>query len=397
MKYKVGDKVRIKTNGYDTKFIDKLGKTKIIHLEFLPEMKIYCGYIAIIIEVKQDMNLYRIDLDNHRFMWCDEMFDETFGFKQLAIGEVFDFEGHKLKVEEGINDSCIGCFFDKCKFDNGCNCGILLNKGVIPECIISNRVDKNSVIFKEIEDNYIFEELPIGEVFDFKGHKLRVEKDVHGSCAGCFMLKNYRIENCCAQLFQDRLRPRCGSMRKDRTGVIFKEIENMEKRKVELDIETAKKWYNENDNSLRTIALQAYTEDELKPNELPNTWEEFCKNYHNCEEDSCIDSFSNIVTYSNNHERSSLVDRNLLPNKKYAEGILALCQLTQLRDCYRQGWVPDWSNCVEIKYSIVLQYTKITSIGKWNVQSFLSFQTSEICDKFLNNFKDLIELAKEYI
>ena len=76
---------------------------------------------------------------------------------------------------------------------------------------------------------------------------------------------------------------------------------------------------------------------------------------------------------------------------------MALCQLTQLRDCYRQGWVPDWSNCGEIKYSIVVQYTKITSIGKWNVQSFLSFQTSEICDKFLKNFKDLIELAKEYI
>lgn len=65
--------------------------------------------------------------------------------------------------------------------------------------------------------------------------------------------------------------------------------------------------------------------------------------------------------------------------------------------CYRQGWVPDWNNRENIKYSIIVQYNKITSIYRRNVQSFLSFQTSEICDKFLNNFKDLIELAKEYI
>ena len=326
MKYKVGDKVRIKTNGYDTKFIDKLGKTKIIHLEFLPEMKIYCGYIAIIIEVKQDMNLYRIDLDNHRFMWCDEMFDETFDFKQLAIGEVFDFEGHKLKVEEDINDSCNGCIFDKCKFHNGCNCGILLNRGVIPECTLSNRVDKNSIIFKEIKDS-----------------------------------------------------------------------KTMEERSVKIDIETAKKWYNGSDENLKTLALQVFSEEELTYNGLPNNWEEFCKNHHTCENDGCVDIFSYIVTCSNNHVRSSLFDKNLLPNKKYAEGLLALCQLTQLRDCYRQGWVPDWNNCEDIKYSIVVQYNKITSIDTWNVQSFLSFQTSEIRDKFLNNFKDLIELAKEYI
>lgn len=318
MKYKVGDKVRIKTNGYDTKFIDKLGKTKIIHLEFLPEMKIYCGYIAIIIEVKQDMNLYRIDLDNHRFMWCDEMFDETFDFKQLAIGEVFDFEGHKLKVEEDINDSCNGCFFDKCKFHNGCN------KGVIPECTL--RVDKKSIIFKEIKDS-----------------------------------------------------------------------KTMEERTIKVDIDTARKWYNGLDKSLHTLALQAFSENELKDSGLPNTWNEFCLETPIKQFEYYISADSGISQRADDVIRRIECDKNVLPNKKSAESILALCQLTQLRDRYRQGWVPDWNNCEDIKYSIVLQYTKITSIEKWIVQSFLSFQTSEICDKFLNNFKDLIELAKEYI
>ena len=326
MKYKVGDTVKIKSiDWFNAQEKDSGGDIHIYSVNnivyFTKDMSNYCSKEAKIEDIRIDDNIYFLDVDKRCYEWTDEMLDE----------------------------------------------------------------------------NYIFEELPIGEVFDFKGHKLRVEKDVHGSCAGCFMLENYRIKNCCAQLFEDRLRPRCGSMRKDRTGVIFKEIENMEKRKVELDIETAKKWYNGNDNSLRTIALQAYTEDELKHNELPNTWEEFCKNYHNCEEDSFVGTSGNIVTCSKNHGRSSLYDKNLLPNKKYAEGILALCQLTQLRDCYRQGLVPDWNSCEDIKYSIVVQYNKITSLDSWHVQSFLSFQTSEIRDKFLNNFKDLIELAKEYI
>ena len=317
MKYKVGDKVRIKTNGYDTKFIDKLGKTKIIHLEFLPEMKIYCGYIAIIIEVKQDMNLYRIDLDNHRFMWCDEMFDETFDFKQLAIGEVFDFEGHKLKVEEDINDSCNGCFFDKCKFHNGCN------KGVIPECTL--RVDKKSIIFKEIKDS-----------------------------------------------------------------------KTMEERTIKVDIDTARKWYNGLDKSLHTLALQAFSENELKDSGLPNTWNEFCLETPIKQFEYYISADSGISQRADDVIRRIECDKNVLPNKKSAESILALCQLTQLRDRYRQGWVPDWK---DDKYKYIINYDGDNlSLNLYHHRNtFLSFQSKEIRDLFVKNFKDLIELAKEYI
>ena len=325
MKYKVGDKVRIKTNGYDTKFIDKLGKTKIIHLEFLPEMKIYCGYIAIIIEVKQDMNLYRIDLDNHRFMWCDEMFDETFDFKQLAIGEVFDFEGHKLKVEKDINNSCNGCIFDKCKFHNGCICDILLNKGVIPECTLINRVDKNSIIFKEIKDS-----------------------------------------------------------------------KTMEERTIKVDIDTARKWYNGSDDSLRTLALQAFSEYELKDSVLPNTWNEFCLETPIKQFEYYISADSGISQRADGVIRRIECDKNVLPNKKSAEGHLAAMQLEQLRNRYRQGWKPNWKDSGN-KYVIEYDDDNLSSDNYKHCNRFLSFQSREIRDLFVKNFKDLIELAKEYI
>ena len=328
MKYKVGDKIKIKSiDWYNHQVKDKDGDIPINSVNyntyFTKNMSNYCSKEAKIEDIRIDDNTYFLDVDKRCYEWTDEMLDENYDFKQLAVGETFDFKGHKLRVEKvQKTSSCENCFFEKLRLSNVYACTELL-KGII-------------------------------------------------------------IPSCCYQ-------------RNDNNSVIFKEVTDMEERTIKVDIDTARKWYNGSDDSLKTLAKQAFSEEELTDDGLPNTWEEFCKNYHTCENDSCIDSFSNIVTYSNNHERSSIVDKNLLPNKKYAEGILALCQLTQLRDCYRQGWKPDWSNCDEIKYSIVLQYAKISSIERWNVQSFLSFQTSEICDKFLNNFKDLIELAKEYI
>ena len=325
MKHKVGDTVKIKSiDWFNAQEKDSDGDIHIYSVNnivsFTKDMSNYCSKEAKIEDIRIDDNIYFLDVDKRCYEWTDDMF----------------------------------------------------------------------------EDNYIFEELPIGEVFDFKGHKLRVEKDVHGSCAGCFMLKNYRIENCCAQLFQDRLRPRCGSMRKDRTGVIFKEIENMEKRKVELDIETAKKWYNGSDKSLHTLALQAFSENELKDSGLPNTWNEFCLETPIKQFEYYISADSGISQRADGVIRRIECDKNVLPNKKSAESILALCQLTQLRDRYRQGWVPNLKNN-ENKYIIdYVEDNLYLSIYKYN-NTFLSFQSKEIRDKFLDNFKDLIEQAKEYI
>jgi hypothetical protein len=58
----------------------------------------------------------------------------------------------------------------------------------------------------------------------------------------------------------------------------------MEERNIKIDINTAKKWYNGNDESLRNIALQAFTKEELTIQDLPNSWEEFCENYRITEE-----------------------------------------------------------------------------------------------------------------
>ena len=134
---------------------------------------------------------------------------------------------------------------------------------------------------------------------------------------------------------------------------------------------------------------------------LPKTWEEFCENYpissdeHFIRENSTITEASYMV-------RKQIVfrgkneDKNLLPNKETAEAFLALMQLVQLRDCYRQGWTPDW-NDGNNKFSIEIIDGEITTFWDNRKSRILSFQSIEVRDEFLNNFRGLIEEAKELI
>lgn len=135
--------------------------------------------------------------------------------------------------------------------------------------------------------------------------------------------------------------------------------------------------------------------EDIKP-ELPKTWEEFCEKYSEVKKEYYIDFDSEAeVTYKKN--RYALDDRNLLPTKEAAEAHLALMQLHQLRDCYRQGWVPDWNNTKQTKYCIDNHNNIHYNISYTSYVHFLAFQTEEIAKEFLHNFEDLIKKAGDLI
>lgn len=136
--------------------------------------------------------------------------------------------------------------------------------------------------------------------------------------------------------------------------------------------------------------------EDIKP-ELPRTWEEFCKTYPEVKKEYYIDFDSDAeTTYKEN--RNVFEDRNLLPSKEAAEAHLALMQLHQLRDCYRQGWVPDWGDTGQDKYGIRLcVYDRLAIIRCHENNHFLSFQTKNLAEEFLHNFEDLIRKAGDLI
>lgn len=133
--------------------------------------------------------------------------------------------------------------------------------------------------------------------------------------------------------------------------------------------------------------------EDIKP-QLPKTWEEFCKQNKINKNEYYLNPVSRIIKTEIN-ERHIYNDRNVLPNKQAAEQHLALMQLHQLRDCYRQGWIPDWSNCKN-KYCIIYNGVYCIIINT-HTNEFLTFQSREIAQEFFNNFKDLIEQAGDLI
>ena len=139
--------------------------------------------------------------------------------------------------------------------------------------------------------------------------------------------------------------------------------------------------------------------EDIKP-QLPKTWEEFCKQNVIRDGEHYIDSFSDIVKKTSiGTMRNCSSDRNILPNKQAAEAHLALMQLHQLRDCYRNDWIPNES----VSAHVIERYYDpnigaiLRVIRYYHPSKFLSFQTEVRAKEFLTNFRDLIEQAGDLI
>ena len=175
---------------------------------------------------------------------------------------------------------------------------------------------------------------------------------------------------------------------------LYKEME--EKRNITISIHKAKEWYNEG-GELREIALQAYSEEELCKVKLPKTWEEYCNNYPKQKHETYIGIFSTIESYNKISDRHHIQDKNLCPSEKSAEAHLALIQLEQLRDCYREGDIPDFNDDNTKKYCILKIKNNICVKTSYVTNSFLSFTKPKVAEEFLTNFKPLIKIAEDYI
>ena len=162
--------------------------------------------------------------------------------------------------------------------------------------------------------------------------------------------------------------------------------------------------FEENINDMKTkeiIIPQGWEIDEVRGNkiilmeskkELPETWEE-C--YEQLGEGEYIDEESKIRNYITQYGASKNTE-NILP-AGLGKPMLALMKLLVCREVYRQGWKPDWTKGTENKYCIINYFNEIQSIDYCFTDRVLSFQSAEIRDEFLENFRDLIEEAKELI
>ncbi len=141
-----------------------------------------------------------------------------------------------------------------------------------------------------------------------------------------------------------------------------------EERNITLTLDKAKEWYKKG-GELKEIALQAFTEKELNP--LPRSWKEYCRKY----EYTCLSTrYTNI-------------------SLKYD----TLLKLEQLRDCWWNGWEPNWNDGTQTKYCIIHYREEFKITVLCETRYFLSFPTRKMAEEFLKCFRDLIEKAGDLI
>ena len=92
MKYKVGDKVRIKSFDWYNENRDKIGQVDCgcgcAYAYFVPSMVTFCGQIVTISSVQTSLEAYRIKEDGGTFKWTDEMIEglaEEESEKKLSV------------------------------------------------------------------------------------------------------------------------------------------------------------------------------------------------------------------------------------------------------------------------------------------------------------------------
>ena len=287
--------------------------------------------------------------------------------KERKIGETFEFEGKKIEVKEAGYGECDGCILDGiCTRDN---------RSITGDCEGIERDDSTEVIFVEVQEQ---------------------PQDEQPKLNLCKILKY------CPQ-GEQFWSPMLGNVKLyciDQTA-----------KKVVVTLTSGATWKINQD---ATISIDEVTSPEIMlypsreqrdwtkvkyepKKKLPKTWEEFCKNYPIGKAEYFLNSSCRLRETRSGAERQEVLDRNILPSKQAAEAHLALMQLHQLRDAWREGWLPDWNNDNQGKYAI----TKVRNeyeVYEYKVSIvFLSFQDDKRAKEFLTNFRDLIEKAGDLI
>ena len=165
-------------------------------------------------------------------------------------------------------------------------------------------------------------------------------------------------------------------------------------RTIELPLDIARKLFKQNDE-LKEIALQAYSEAELKDCQLRN-WTDY---YNYVQENGiAVDTYyigtDGNIKLCNNPNVSKDALRCLCLTKKEAEAFLALMQLRQLRKLWIDNReLDDWS---DNKYNCCIYFTEEGNpdVSNFYIERCLSFPDKQMAINFLDCFKDLIVKAK---
>lgn len=116
MKYKVGDKVKVKSHEWYEDHANYISEVECGNTVFIPGMKSFCGTTVTISKLFHHIGCYAIEEDNGVHYWSDEMFEDETDMKEFAAKvlnikdeiivpdncEVWDDQGNVIKTSKII-------------------------------------------------------------------------------------------------------------------------------------------------------------------------------------------------------------------------------------------------------------------------------------------------------
>ena len=200
-------------------------------------------------------------------------------------------------------------------------------------------------------------ERKVGEIFTYNSKTYQVVKG--NICKGCAFTKN----NCCFSI--SKLLGLCScTSRTDKTGIIFKEINNMENNQLTIDIPKGMEIDLENSNLTKGII-----------------------------------KFKQSTTYED-VENALKLDKNctgIIVNKNNIHKLCAISKLMNIAKYYNKDWKPDWSKQSESKYYIMYDNSNNTYTVDYNNSYTLNtiyFKNKIDAQTVINNhdFKDILNI-----
>jgi len=134
------------------------------------------------------------------------------------------------------------------------------------------------------------------------------------------------------------------------------------------------------------IDLEKSTSDKLILKSKKSNWEKLEKI-----SGFWVNEFSIIYPEINHPTKQK--HRNIFPSKEEAEASLALTQLLQLRNHVNGNWKPNWEDG-EIKFMIIINLGRFLISTGIDFQRMLTFKNRKIAHTFLEENKELLEIAK---
>ena len=202
-------------------------------------------------------------------------------------------------------------------------------------------------------------ERKVGEIFTYKGKTYQVVES--NTCEGCAFMKNGR----CFSI--NKLLGLCSyTNRTDKTGVVFKAINNMEIK-----------------NNQLTIDIPEGMEIDLENSNLAKGIVKFKQS---------------IITYEDVEDTLKLGKncKSIIINESNASKLVTLSKLMNIAKYYNGYWNPDWSNIDKYKYYITYNGVDDTYAVDYNsiyTYSNIYFKNKEDAIAIINNpnFRDILD------